>query len=315
MCLHYLQIVIYIGEICRYLLAQPDRPSDTKHCVKIALGNGLRAQIWEKFQNRFNIPIIREFYAATEGNALGFNITGKVGSCGFILMIGENKKILKIDPETGELLRDRNGHCIKADINEPGEVVGRITKTTPFPGYTNQVATKKKILQDVFEKGDSYFRSGDLMRMDEEGYLYFCDRIGDTFRWKGENVSTTEVEGAIVAILGLREVIVFGVDVPGTEGKAGMACIVGNEESVDVEGLAEKVYRVLPAYAVPLFVRLIQQADLTGTFKFKKTRFRNEGYDKEKTTDPLFMLDTAKRSYVPLDGDKYLQLQNGDLRL
>ena len=153
------------------------------------------------------------------------------------------------------------------------------------------------------------------MRMDEEGYLYFCDRIGDTFRWKGENVSTTEVEGAIVAILGLREVVVFGVDVPGTEGKAGMACIVGNEESVDVEGLAEKVYRVLPAYAVPLFVRLIQQADLTGTFKFKKTRFRNEGYDKEKTTDLLFMLDTAKRSYVPLDGDKYLQLQNGDLRL
>ena len=297
------------------MLAQPDRPSDTKHCIRIAHGNGLRPQIWEKFQKRFNIPMIREFYAATEGNAAALNHTGKVGSCGFMLMIAENKKILKIDPETGELVRNSNGHYIKAEINEPGELVCRITKDSPFPGYTNQAATRKKILQDVFEKGDSYFRSGDLMRMDEERYLYFCDRLGDTYRWKGENVSTTEVEGAMVNILGPREVVVFGVDVPGTEGKAGMACIVGDNESVDVEGLAEKMFHLLPAYAVPLFIRLIQQADMTGTFKFQRNRLRTEGYDKEKTTDPVFILDTAKRSYAPLDGDKYLQLQNGEIRL
>ena len=310
-----MQIVMYIGEICRYLLAQPDRPSDTKHSIRIATGSGLRPQIWEKFQNRFNIPLIMEGYGSTEGNALCMNTTGKVGSCGFMLLIGENKKILKIDPETRELLQDSNGRYIQAEINEPGEMVGRITEATPFLGYTNEAATKKKILQDVFEKGDSYSRSGDLMRMDEEGYLYFCDRLGDTYRWMAENVSAAEVEGAMVTVLGPREVVVFGVGVPGTEGKAGMACIVGDEESVDVEGLAEKVFRILPSYAVPRFIRLIQQADLTGTFRFQKTRLCKEGYDKEKTIDPVFILDTVKRSYVPLDGDKYLLLQNGELLL
>ena len=149
--------------------------------------------------------------------------------------------------------------------------------------------------------------------MDEEGYLYFCDRTGDTFRWKGENVSTMEVEAAIGRTFGLREIIVFGVAVPGAEGKAGMACIVGDEESVDVGGLAEKLFQALPAYAVPIFVRLIQQADLTGTFKLQKTRLRNEGYDKDKVSEPLYILD--KRKYVPLDENKYQQLRNGQLRV
>ena len=145
---------MYIGELCRYLLAQPDRPSDTKHCIRIAVGNGLRPQIWEKFQKRFNIPLIIEAYGSTEGNYSAMNATGKVGACGFMMLVGENKKILKIDPETGELVRDSNGRCIQADINEPGEMVGRITETMPFIGYTDQAATRKKILQDVFEKGD-----------------------------------------------------------------------------------------------------------------------------------------------------------------
>ena len=265
-------------------------------------------------QNRFKIPKVYEFYAATEGNAASLNNTGKVGSCGYVVLLVDNKVILRTDPETGELMRDSNGYCIKAGFNEPGDLLGRIDKDSPFDGYVDQAATKKKILQNVFKKGDAYFLTGDRMRMDEEGYLYFCDRTGDTFRWKGENVSTNEVEGIIGRALE-RDVIVFGVDVPGTEGKAGMACIVGDEESVDVGGLAEKVYRALPAYAVPLFVRLIQQADLTGTFKFQKTRLRGEGYDIGKVSDPLFILDTTKKTYVSLNEDKYFELQNGQIRL
>ena len=309
---------MYIGELCRYLLAQPKKPTDTQHRITRIAGNGLRPQIWTEFKTRFNISDIFEFYGSTEGNASLANMTNKPGSCGFIPLLLKFMYpvvLLKVDEE-GKYVRDSQGFVMQPDIGEPGEVVGKIISTDPtrrFDGYTNRDATQKKIIKDVFRKGDAYFKTGDMMRMDEEGNFYFCDRTGDTFRWKGENVSTTELEGAIGRILEMREVVVVGVDVPGAEGKAGMACIVGNEESVDVEGLAEKVYRALPPYAVPLFVRLIPQADLTGTFKFQKTRLRNEGYDVAKVSDPLFIMD--KRTYVPLDMDKYQQLQNGQLRL
>ena len=312
------QVIQYIGELCRYLLTQPSRPSDTQHCVRMAIGNGLRPQLWGPFQSRFNIPNIREFYGSTEGNVSIVNTTGQQGACGFnsvLFPFVYPIALIKVDPETGDHVLDSNGFCVRAGFNEPGELVGKIADNAlrRFDGYQNKDATNKKVKTNVFKSGDSYFLSGDVLRMDEEGYLYFCDRTGDTFRWKGENVSTTEVEGAIGRILEMREVVVVGVDVPGAEGKAGMACIVGNEESVDVEGLAEKVYRALPPYAVPLFVRLMPQADLTGTFKFQKTRLRNEGYDVTKVSDPLFIMD--KKTYVPLDTDKYQQLQNGQLRL
>ena len=283
------------------------------------IGNGLRPQIWTQFQKRFNIPHIYEFYGSTEGNCAMINTTGQPGACGFnslFLPITE-ANLIKVDPETGEHVRDSKGFCVSAGVNEPGEVVGAIGEDAheAFQGYHDPDATKKKILRNVFKSGDAYFLSGDMMRLDEEGYFYFCDRTGDTFRWKGENVSTNEVEGLTSRTLELRDVVVFGVDIPGVEGKAGMACIVGTEEFVDVKGLAKKLYRVLPAYAVPLFIRLIQQADMTGTFKFQKTRLRAEGYNIEKVSDPLFILDTSKKSYLPLDEDKYQQLQKGELRL
>ena len=315
-----LQVVQYIGELCRYLLTQPSRPSDSQHCVRMALGNGLRPQLWAQFQKRFNIPSIREFYGSTEGNVNIVNTTGQQGACGFnsvLLPFVYPIALIKVDLETGEHILDSNGFCVKAGIDEPGELVGKIADNAlrRFDGYENKDATSKKIKKNVFKPGDTYFLSGDMLRMDEEGYLYFCDRTGDTFRWKGENVSTTEVEGIIGRTLELREVVVFGVDVPGTEGKAGMACIVGTEETVDVKSLAGKVFQVLPAYAVPVFIRLIQQADLTGTFKFQKTHLRAEGYNIEKVSDPLFILDTSKKSYLPLDEDTYQQLQKGELRL
>ena len=314
------QVIQYIGELCRYLLTQPRRPLDTQHCVRMAIGNGLRPQLWGQFQTRFNIPNIREFYGSTEGNVSIVNITGQQGACGFnsvLLPFVYPIALIKVDPETGEHVRDSNGFCVKAGFNEPGELVGKIADNAlrRFDGYENKDATNKKVKRNVFKPGDSYFMSGDVLRMDEEGYLYFCDRTGDTFRWKGENVSTTEVEGVIGRILELREVVVYGVDVPGAEGKAGMACIVGDEESVDIEDVAEKVYRNLPAYAIPLFVRLIPKADLTGTFKFQKTRVRAEGYDIGKVTDPLFILDAGKKTYIPLNEDMYQQLQTGQIRL
>ena len=301
------------------MLAQPDRPVDTQHRIQKMIGNGLRPQIWTQFQKRFNIPHIYEFYGSTEGNCGMINTTGKPGACGFnpVFLPVTEANLIKVDPETGEHVRDSRGFCVSAGVNEPGEVVAEIGEiaSEAFQGYHDPEATKKKILRNVFKPGDAYFLSGDMMRLDEEGYFYFCDRTGDTFRWKGENVSTNEVEGLTSRTLELRDVVIFGVDVPGTEGKAGMACIVGSEESVDVQGLAKKLYRVLPAYAVPVFIRLVQQADLTGTFKFQKTRLRAEGYNIEKVSDPLFILDTSKKGYLPLDKDKYQQLQKGELRL
>ena len=315
-----LQEFIYIGELCRYLLAQPSKPTDTQHSIERIIGNGLRLQLWTQFQKRFNIPQVFEFYGATESNTGMANVTNKPGSCGSIPLLLKSVYpivLLKVD-KAGNYVRDSRGRIMQPAVGEPGEVVGKINQSDPFrrfDGYINKEATEKKIVRNVFKEGDAYFCSGDLMRMDEEGYLYFCDRTGDTFRWKGENVATTEVEGIISRVLEQREVVVFGVDVPGTEGKAGMACIVGDEGSVDVEGLAKKLFQTLPPYAVPVFIRLIMQAELTGTFKFQKIHLRDEGYNVEKVSDPLFILDTSKKSYMPLDEDKYRMLQNEALRL
>jgi solute carrier family 27 fatty acid transporter 1/4 len=284
------------------------------------VGNGLRAQIWQEFTRRFQIPQIAEFYGSTEGNVGMMNPFNKVGACGVIsvlLPFLNPVSLIKVDPDTGEYVRDSRGFCVKAGVNEPGEVVGRIRKavtTTHFDGYSDSKASKKKVMSDVFSPGDQFFLSGDILRQDEDGYLYFCDRTGDTFRWKGENVSTTEVEAVITNILQLRDVVAYGVEVPGSEGRAGMAAIVGTLESVELSGLAQQLFLSLPAYAVPLFIRLIQSVELTGTFKLKKVKLRNEGFD-ISLSDPLFMLDSARKVYEPLTEELYQKLQNGDVRV
>ena len=222
-----------------------------------------------------------------------------------------------MNPETGEYVRDSRGFCVEAGINEPGEIVGMIRKnvsSSHFDGYSDSKATKKKVMCDVFSHGDQVFLSGDILRKDEDGFLYFCDRTGDTFRWKGENVSTTEVEAVMANILQLRDVVAYGVEVPGNEGRAGMAAIVGTRESVDLSGLAQQLFLSLPHYAVPLFVRLIPSADLTGTFKLKKVKLRNEGFD-ISLPDPLFILDMASKVYIPFTEELYQKLQNGELRV
>ena len=216
---------------------------------------------------------------------------------------------------TGEYVRDSNGFCMHTDINEPGELLGKIADNpaSRFDGYVDNVATNKKILTDVFKKGDRYFRTGDIMRLDEMGYFYFCDRTGDTFRWKGENVSTVEVEGIMSRLFNLSDVVVYGVEVPGTEGRAGMAAICNVDDLPP--NLYQELSHVLPAYAIPVFIRLISEADTTGTFKLQKVRYRKEGFDVGVVSDPLFVLNTHDKKYSPVDEDKYTQLMNKEIRL
>lgn len=284
------------------------------------IGNGLRAQIWTEFTKRFQIPKICEFYGSTEGNVGMVNPFNKVGACGVISVILPFLNpvcLLKVDPDTGDYVKNSQGFCVKAGVNEPGEVVGIIRKnviSTHFDGYSDSKSSKKKVMSDVFTPGDQYFLSGDILRQDEEGFMYFCDRTGDTFRWKGENVSTTEVEAVITNILHLRDVVAYGVEVPGSEGRAGMAAIVGTRESVDLSGLAQQLFLSLPHYAVPLFLRLIGSVDLTGTYKLKKVKLRNEGFD-ISLPDPLFILDTSRKIYQPLTAEIHQQLQEGVLRI
>ena len=308
--------------MCRYLLAQPKRPSDTQHCVRLAIGNGLRPQIWEEFQKRFQLPRIAEFYGATEGNTGVINTLGKVGACGVVSVILPFVNpicLVKVDPETQEYVRDSNGFCTKAGPNEQGEVVGFIDEklmSRRFDGYESEKATQKKVMRNVFKPGDAYFLSGDIMRMDEEGFLYFCDRIGDTFRWKGENVSTMEVEAITSNILQKRGVAVYGVEIPGMEGRAGMATIEvkdGEEETLNLDNLAPQLYLSLPSYAVPVFVRL-GPPDITGNHKIKKVRLKKEGFS-EDVSNPLFILDSGKKVYIPFTPEMRQQLATGAMRL
>lgn len=312
--------MFHIGELCRYLMAQPSRPTDTQHCLRLAIGNGLRLQIWKQFQKRFCIERIIEFYGSTEGNVNVCNYKGKPGACGIISVILPFLNpiwLLKVD-ENGKHIRNANGYCVLADIDEPGEAVGKISRSLThrrFDGYEDKKATSKKILCNVFKPGDEYFLSGDIMKMDDEGYLYFCDRTGDTFRWKGENVSTLEIEGVIQNILEHRDVTVYGVEVSGMEGRAGMATIVGTEKTVDLTKLLQKLSLSLPVYAVPIFIRLVASVTTTGTLKLKKVDLRNEGYDVDKVSDPVFFLHPGQKTYIPLTSEIQTQITNGSIRL
>lgn len=314
-------VVQYIGEICRYLLAQPHRPSEKQHSVRLALGNGLRPQIWEEFQSRFGIKQIGEFYGSTEGTASIINIDSKTGACGFVSEIAPAVYpvvIFKVDPETGELVRGADGLGVRTKPGEVGQIVGKSIRGDPsnrFEGYLNPVETSKKIAHDVFCKGDSAFLSGDLVVRDELGYIYFHDRTGDTFRWRGENVSTAEVEALISKVLGLRDVIVYGVLVPDCEGRAGMAAIVDPDNKIDLVALIDSLRKLLPSYACPVFLRIVHNVDMTGTFKLQKNKLRKEGFDIGVIEDQLFYFDSKEKMYLALDEIKYEQIIRGEIRM
>mmetsp|Transcript_24587 Transcript_24587/g.31269 ORF Transcript_24587/g.31269 Transcript_24587/m.31269 type:complete len:555 (-) Transcript_24587:46-1710(-) len=306
----------YIGELCRYLLAQPKTEYDTAHKVRLAIGNGMRPDVWGPFQERFQIERIGEFYGATEGNCNIANTRGKQGAVGYVSPLYAALfpiKLVKFDVEKEEPFRTKEGFCIPCQPGEPGELLGFIDTKDPtraFDGYTDKKATSKKVLQDVFTKGDSWFRSGDLLRQDDSGYYYFVDRIGDTFRWKGENVSTNEVAEVISAVPGVQEANVYGVPVPGHDGKAGMACMVVDRQ-FDYQQLYDATQAQLPAYAVPLFLRIQPKIEITSTFKHKKTDLKKEGFDPSLTTDKLYFRDSAQGKYVPLDSVLFKDICSG----
>jgi fatty-acyl-CoA synthase len=311
----------YIGELCRYLLKARESEFETQHRLRLACGNGLRGDIWEAFQQRFAIPRILEFYAATEGNFSLYNVEGKVGAIGRIPPLLAHRfpaAIVKVDAETGAPARGADGLCIACPRNEIGEAIGRIGTADEgggrFEGYTDTGETEKKVLCDVFAKGDAWFRTGDLMRQDEQGFFHFVDRVGDTFRWKGENVATGEVNDAIRDCRGVIDSTTYGVAVPGSDGRAGMAAIV-IEKNFDFKTLAEHLARRLPSYAQPLFLRIMDALDSTETFKQKKHQLIREGFDPALVSEALLFRDPQTGFYRPLDRDIIARIADGSLRL
>uniref|UniRef100_A0A8C5C941 long-chain-fatty-acid--CoA ligase n=1 Tax=Gadus morhua TaxID=8049 RepID=A0A8C5C941_GADMO len=321
-CIKYnCTVVQYIGEICRYLLSQPMRPSESGHRVRLAIGNGLRPNVWEAFTERFGVAKIGEFYGATECNCSIANMDGKVGACGFNSRILPNIypiRLVKVDEFTMELVRSSQGLCVPCRPGEPGLLVGRINQQDPlrrFDGYASLDATRKKIAQNVFKKNDTAYLSGDVLVMDELGYMYFRDRSGDTFRWRGENVSTTEVEGTLSGLLDQTDVAVYGVSVPGVEGKAGMAAIADIAGSFNCKTFLKEVQQALPPYARPVFLRISPQVDTTGTFKIQKTRLQKEGFDPRLTTDQIYFLNSRAGHYQRVDEELYGALLDGRMSL
>ena len=311
---------VYIGELCRYLVNAEPHPEERNHKLRLAFGNGLRGDVWADMVERFAIPQVLEFYGATEGNVSTFNFDGTIGAIGRIpkwLKKRVNARIVQFDIEAEQPIRGANGLCIECGPGQVGECIGKIDTSdarTSFSGYADKAATEKKILHDVFEKGDAWFRTGDLMRQDADGYVYFVDRIGDTFRWKGENVSTAEVAEQLAQADGVLEANVYGVPVPGQDGKAGMAALTV-DETFDIATLYQRVEENMPAYAQPMFIRLQRQIETTGTFKYRKVDLVEDGFDPGKTKDPIFFKNPQKKAYVKLTKATYGKLLEGGIKL
>lgn len=300
---------LYIGELCRYLLLSAEGPYDRNHRVRIMTGNGLRPDVWTPFQERFGVPLIREFYGATEGNAPLFNLEGRPGMVG---RLPRGQALIECDAESGVPKRNRRGRAVR--VTRPGGtglLIGRITFLRRFDGYLDGRATEAKVLRDVFRKGDAWFNTGDLMTLHDDDWLSFADRVGDTFRWKGENVSTGEVSLVLNRAPGVLESNVYGVTVPGSEGRAGMACLRVSE-SFDIDAFKTHAEAELPSYARPLFLRIEPELRTTGTFKHQKGDYVAEGYDPDKVKEPLYALWEGR--YVRIDKALYEKLEQGGIR-
>ncbi|XP_036705310.1 long-chain fatty acid transport protein 6 [Balaenoptera musculus] len=310
----------YIGELCRYLCKQPKREGEMDHRVRLAVGNGIRSDVWREFLDRFGNIKMCELYGATEGNICFMNHTGKIGSVGranFLHKLFFTFDLIKYDFQKDEPIRNEHGWCSLVKKGEPGLLISPVNAKNPFFGYAgNKKHTEKKLLCDVFKKGDVYFNTGDLMVQDQENFLYFWDRIGDTFRWKGENIATTEVADIIGMLDFIQDINVYGVAVPDYEGKAGMASItLKPNTSLDLEKVYEQIVTFLPAYACPQFLRIQEKMETTGTFKLQKFRLVEEGFSPLKISDPLYFMDKLKKSYVPLTKEIYDQIILGKIKL
>jgi fatty-acyl-CoA synthase len=287
---------IYIGEICRYLLNQPAKPTDRAHRVRLIAGNGLRPEIWDEFTSRFNIARVCEFYAASEGNTAFINVFNVPKSAGCTPLPAA---YVQYDTDSGAPLRGADGRVQRVPTGEPGLLLSPVTRLQPFDGYTDPSASEKKLVRNAFRDGDCWFNTGDVMSPQGMGHAAFVDRLGDTFRWKGENVATTEVERALASDKAIEECTVFGVEIPRTGGRAGMAAVKLREGSeFDGKALGLTVYKELPAYAMPLFVRIVDSMEHTTTFKSRKVDLREQAYGAD-VEDPLYVLAGRDEGYVP----------------
>ncbi len=321
---HHCTRFFYIGELCRYLLNAPPGPYDRSHSIKLICGNGLRPDIWKAFSQRFGINQIREFYGATEGNIALFNFDARPGAVGRIPKWAEKRfvvKVVRFNVENERPMRDEQGHCIPCKPGEIGEIIGEIiddpnAPANRFEGYADKKADEAKILRNAFREGDAWFRSGDLVTRDSQGYFYFVDRIGDTFRWKGENVSTNEVAETINTHAGVAACAVYGVSIEGHDGKAGMAAIMPSDDApLHLDDLAKHLDKNLAPHARPVFIRIRREMDMTGTFKLRKTDLMQQGIEMLDLNETLHWFDSSIRTYRLLDLETRVALKEGRLRL
>jgi citronellyl-CoA synthetase len=303
---------VYIGEFIRYLMSQPKSTKDKFNPIRCIVGNGLRPDIWPDFKERFNIERIGEFYGASEGNGAFANILNKECTVGMGIAPA---KLVQFDVAADELIRDSEGHCIEVPAGETGLLLFEITKTSQFDGYTSKDATNNKIIHNAIIEGDQYFNTGDLMRTVDVGFAFgqthyqFVDRVGDTFRWKSENVSTNEVGELINSFEDIIFTNIYGVEIPGSDGRAGMAAIVLKEglklKSLDLQALSDHIKDSLPSYARPLFIRVLKELPTTTTHKLQKNDLRDQAYHLDKVEDELLVMKPGSHLYTHLDSDFY----------
>ena len=306
----------YIGELLRYLLNQPAKPNDKDHKVVKIAGNGLRPDIWTDFKERFGIDKICEFYAATEGNTAFVNLLNFDKTCGWTPGAGKAWQIVSYDVDADRPRRDENGHLIPLGVNDVGLLIAEVSEMNPYNGYSDPEATEKKLFRDAFVKGDAWFNTGDLVKRLPYGHIQFVDRVGDTFRWHGENVATTEVEAAVIKYPNVEDAVVYGVAVPGMDGRCGMLALTPTTgEKPDLDGLASHLRDCLPSYAVPRFLRLQSAAEVTGTFKHKKSTLKEEGFDPRKVDGELFFLPPSKDSWAAITEELKATIEGGEVRL
>ena len=305
----------YVGELCRYLMDVPPSPADRQHRVTKMIGNGMRPNIWKDFKKRFGVEEIMELYGSSEGNVAFTNLLNFDNTVGFTPI---PYAILAYDKDKNEPIRDSNGFCIKVKKGESGLLVGKITDRSPFDGYTDSEKNKAAILENVLEKGDRYFNTGDLIRDIGFRHAQFVDRLGDTFRWKGENVSTTEVENILCDCEKISEAVVYGVEIPNTNGRAGMASITAVEgqcfEEQDFCTFVEEFKKMLPNYAVPQFLRIQKQMETTGTFKYSKNKLKEEAYNPAASDEAVYVLLPNESSYTLISEEIYQNIQQGKYR-
>ncbi|HQA50873.1 MAG TPA: long-chain-acyl-CoA synthetase [Syntrophomonadaceae bacterium] len=314
---HNVSFFIYVGELCRYIYNQPPQPDDADNPLRFVVGNGMRGDLMEPFRKRFGIEVLKEIYGATEGVGSFLNLEEIPGMCGNLNMLGRRQgEIIKCDPNTGEIIRDENGYAIKCEVGETGLLICEINELNVFAGYVNNPqATEEKIMRNVLKEGDCYFNSGDLVCLAENDYFSFVDRLGDTFRWKSENVSTTQVSNVVNRYGQMEDVNVYGVQVPGMEGRCGMAAIkLLDGEVIDWAKLGAYVCEQLPPYARPYFIRLRDTIDATNSFKQVKTQLQKEGFDPSVIKDPLYFLHPEKNVYVELTSELYEQIINHTIK-